>query len=64
MRMLDYTPEHMHCYGTFWGPGVLPNTGFCAFNTVADGAETGGMFSSALEGAKFEGASVKTVSGV
>ncbi|KAJ3792432.1 hypothetical protein GGU11DRAFT_733005 [Lentinula aff. detonsa] len=104
MRMLNYTPEHMHCYGTFWGPGVLPNTGFCAFNTVADGAETGGfrisatgvvlslastsqivkklkltgmpfkifkntafikgMFSSALEGAKFEGASVKTVSGV
>ncbi|KAJ3784812.1 hypothetical protein GGU10DRAFT_400330 [Lentinula aff. detonsa] len=96
--------EHMHCYGTFWGPGVLPNTGFCAFNTVADGAETGGfrisatgvvlslastsqivkklkltgtpfkifkntafikgMFSSALEVAKFEGASVKTVSGV
>ncbi|KAJ3794102.1 hypothetical protein GGU11DRAFT_818332 [Lentinula aff. detonsa] len=96
--------EHMHCYGTFWGPGVLPNTGFCAFNTVADGAETGGfrisatgvvlslastsqivkklkltgtpfkifkntafikgMFSSALEVAKFEGASVKTVSRV
>ncbi|KAJ3734936.1 GTP binding protein [Lentinula guzmanii] len=60
MRMLKYTPEHMHCYGTFWGPGVLPNTGFCAFNTVADGAETGGMFSSALEVAKFEGASVWT----
>ncbi|KAJ4468898.1 GTP binding protein [Lentinula aciculospora] len=107
MRLLKYTPEHMHCYATFWGPGVLPNTGFCAFNTVADttseGATTGfrisatgtvlsltptpqivkklkltgtpfkifkntafikGMFGSALEVAKFEGASVKTVSGV
>ncbi|KAF5367591.1 hypothetical protein D9757_010642 [Collybiopsis confluens] len=111
MRMLKYTPEHMHCYATFWGPGVIPNTGFCAFNTVSDttgsAASSGfrisatgvvlsispssspgtaivkklkltgtpykifkntafikGMFSSALEVAKFEGASLRTVSGV
>lgn len=103
MRMLKYTPEHMHCYATFWGPVALPNTGFCAFNSVSDLASSGfrvsatgvvlsidssvqivkkikltgtpykvfkntafikGMFSSALEVAKFEGANVRTVSGI
>lgn len=102
MRMLKYTPEHMHCYATFYGPMSLPNTGFCAFNTLS--GETGGfrvsatgvildndrsakivkkikltgtpfkifkntafvkdMFNSALEVAKFEGADIKTVSGI
>nr|GAT58769.1 DUF663-domain-containing protein [Mycena chlorophos] len=102
MRMLKYTPEHMHCYATFYGPVSLPNTGFCAFNSL--GAETPGfrvsatgvvldidrsakivkkikltgvpykifkntafvkdMFTSALEVAKFEGANIRTVSGV
>jgi ribosome biogenesis protein BMS1 len=104
-RMLKYTPEHMHCLATFWGPASRPNTGFCAFNTL--GADTPGfrisatgtvldvdagaaahrivkklkltgtpakvfkntafikdMFNSSLEVAKFEGAHIKTVSGI
>jgi len=102
MRMLKYTPEHMHCYATFYGPISAPSTGFCAFNSLEDGsasfriAATGvvldidrsvkivkklkltgipykifkntafvkDMFSSALEVAKFEGANLRTVSGI
>ncbi|KZT51500.1 DUF663-domain-containing protein [Calocera cornea HHB12733] len=102
MRMLKYTPEHMHCYATFYGPLSLPNTGFCAFNSLDSStavfrvSATGvvldldqsskivkklkltgvpykvfkntafikDMFTSALEVAKFEGANIRTVSGV
>lgn len=102
MRMLKYTPEHMHCYATFYAPVSLPNISFCAFNSLMDGnlgfrvSATGvvldvdrstkivkklkltgvpykifkntafvkDMFNSSLEVAKFEGAHIKTVSGI
>lgn len=101
-RMLKYTPEHMHCFGTFYGPLAAPNTAFCCVQSFSNKnpgfriAATGvvlnvdesveivkklkltghpykifkntafikDMFGSALEIAKFEGASIKTVSGV
>ncbi|KAL2021338.1 hypothetical protein VTK56DRAFT_7309 [Thermocarpiscus australiensis] len=101
-RMLKYTPEHMHCFGTFYGPLIAPNTGFVCFQSFSASnpgfriAATGtvlsvdesteivkklkltgtpykifkntafikDMFNSALEIAKFEGAAIKTVSGI
>jgi ribosome biogenesis protein BMS1 len=107
LRYLKYTPEHMHCMATFYGPISATNTGIMAFKNIYLGegnktaasfrvAATGtvldmdkstkivkklkligtpfqifkntayiqDMFTSALEVAKFEGAKIRTVSGI
>jgi len=101
-RMLKYTPEHMHCNATIYGPITPTNTGviavqshsssLAAFRISATGVITEldesfrivkklkltglpekvlkntafikNMFNTSLEAAKFEGAMIRTVSGI
>ena len=34
LRMLKYTPEHMHCIATFYGPITPPGTGILGYQTA------------------------------
>ncbi|XP_074316267.1 uncharacterized protein LOC141652621 [Silene latifolia] len=102
LRMLKYTPEHMHCLAMFYGPLAPPNTGVVAIQNLSNNQAsfritatavvlefnhaaqikkkiklTGypqkifkktafikDMFTSDLEVARYEGATIRTASGI
>ncbi|KAH3757956.1 ribosome biogenesis protein BMS1 [Pelomyxa schiedti] len=33
-KLIKYTPQHMHCCATFWGPLTAPGTGLLAFQSA------------------------------
>ncbi|EGG15440.1 BMS1-like ribosome biogenesis protein [Cavenderia fasciculata] len=39
-RMLKYTPLHMHCHASFYGPMTPPGTGFIAFTTIRNNQQS------------------------